>query len=334
MIRVIRRSIGLWMSLAVVLCFALGAAAQVGTDLFSGLQWRIVGPFHGGRIAAVTGVVGEPGTFYVGLPQGGIWKTTSGGMTWYPVFDQVTEVDSIGAIQVAPSDPNIIYAGSGDAVAGASTGTNGNGMYKSTDAGKTWKHIGLEGTTRIPKIIVDPKDPNIVIAVAMAGTTGTQRGIFRTDNGGQTWTNVLHLDDETGGRDLSSPFDTPNVIFATTIAEPSSRRQRGRGRASPRRERSNHTKLFKSVDEGKTWTEVTSNPSTTGRIARGSGDAHQWTADLCGWRRAAECVRTLSAPTIRVPLGSTWQATIRASAEAVTSAAFGSIRKIQTSSTR
>src|SRR5215472_1900690 len=119
MVRITRRSIRPWIGLAVVLCFAFGATAQVRPELFSGLQWRNVGPYHGGRIAAVTGVIGEPGTFYVGLPQGGIWKTTSGGMTWYPIFDQVTEVDSIGAIQVAPSEPNVIYAGSGDAVSSA-----------------------------------------------------------------------------------------------------------------------------------------------------------------------------------------------------------------------
>ena len=266
MVQTTRRSTGVWMSLAAVLCFVLGAAAQVSPDLFSGLQWRNVGPYHGGRIASVSGVIGDPGTFYVGLPQGGIWKTTSGGMTWYPIFDQVTEVDSIGAIQVAPSNPNIIYAGSGDAVSSASTGTNGNGMYKSTDAGKTWEHIGLEGALKIPKIIVDPKDPNIVIVVAMSGATGTQRGIFRTDDGGQTWTNVLHPDNETGGRDLSSPFDMPNVIFATTEADtgiPAA----GRGGAAPANGEPSHTKLYKSIDEGKTWTEIASNPSTTGRIA-------------------------------------------------------------------
>ena len=255
----------LWISLAAVLCFAFGAAAQVSPDLYSGLQWRNVGPYHGGRIASVTGVIGEPGTFYVGLPQGGIWKTTSGGMTWYPIFDQVTQVDSIGAIQVAPSDPNIIYAGSGDAVAGATTGTNGDGMYKSTDAGKTWTHIGLEGTTKIPKIIVDPKDPSIVIVAAMGGTTGTQRGIFRTDDGGQTWTNVLHPDDQTGGRDLSSPFDDPSVIFATTEAE-SRGLPRGAAGAAPGAPGPSHTKLYKSLDDGKTWTEITSNPLTSGRI--------------------------------------------------------------------
>src|SRR6185437_4008966 len=128
MVQVIRRSTGLWILVAIVFCFALSAAAQVSPDLFSGLQWRNIGPYHGGRIASVTGVIGEPGTFYVGLPQGGIWKTTSGGMTWYPIFDQVTEVDSIGAIQVAPSDANITYAGSGDAVSSATTGNNGNGI--------------------------------------------------------------------------------------------------------------------------------------------------------------------------------------------------------------
>ncbi|HEV2313672.1 MAG TPA: hypothetical protein VGR94_00060 [Candidatus Acidoferrales bacterium] len=264
MVQIIRRSTGLWIPLVIVFCFALGAAAQVSPDLFSGLQWRNIGPYHGGRIASVSGVIGEPGTFYVGLPQGGIWKTTSGGMTWYPIFDQVTEVDSIGAIQVAPSDANIIYAGSGDAVSSPITGTNGDGMYKSTDAGKTWVHIGLEGTTRIPKIIVDPKDPNIVIVAAMGGTTGTQRGIFRTDDGGQTWTNVLHPDNETGGRDLSSPFDDPSVIFATTESE--IRVPPGPGGAAPGAEGPSHTKLYKSLDEGKTWTEVTSNPLTTGRV--------------------------------------------------------------------
>src|SRR5579863_3643983 len=256
----------LWISLAAVLCLAFVAAGQVGPDLFSGLQWRNVGPYHGGRIASVTGVIGEPGTFYVGLPQGGIWKTTSGGMTWYPVFDQVTEVDSIGAIQVAPSDRNIIYAGSGDAVSNAATGTNGDGMYKSTDAGKTWTHIGLEGTTRIPKIVVDPKDPNIVIVAAMAGTTGTQRGIFRTDDGGQTWTNTLHPDNETGARDLSSASDMPNVIFTTTISEAPAAPFGGGGGAAAAAGVPSRTKLYKSLDEGKTWTEVTSNPSNVGRI--------------------------------------------------------------------
>ncbi len=140
--------------------YALGAHVTVnavpGDELFSGLRWRNIGPFHGGRISAVTGAIGQPGVFYLGAPAGGIWKTTSAGVTWFPIFDQFTNVDSIGAIQVAPSDPNIVYAGTGDSV----QGSLGDGMYKSIDAGKTWTHIGLEETTKINKMVVDPKDPN------------------------------------------------------------------------------------------------------------------------------------------------------------------------------
>ena len=125
-----------------VLASTLATPAQVNPNLYAGLKWRNVGPFHGGRISSVTGVIGDPGTFYFGSPLGGIWKTTSAGVTWFPVFDQETSVDSVGAIQVAPSDPNIVYAGAGDPIGGSL----GNGMWKSTDAGKTWQHIGLEDT--------------------------------------------------------------------------------------------------------------------------------------------------------------------------------------------
>ena len=117
-----------------LLAFALSAGAQVNPNLYTGLQWRNVGPFHGGRIASVSGVIGDAGTFYMGTPLGGIWKTTSAGVTWFPIFDQETSVDSIGAIQVAPSNPDIVYAGAGDPI----LGSLGNGMWKSTDAGKSW----------------------------------------------------------------------------------------------------------------------------------------------------------------------------------------------------
>src|SRR5205085_3985356 len=130
------------------LSYAVGDRVEVnmapGDDLFAGLRWRNIGPFHGGRIAAVTGAIGQPGVFYIGAPAGGIWKTTSAGVTWFPIFDQFTNVDSIGAIQVAPSDANIVYAGTGDSV----QGSLGDGMYKSIDAGKTWTHVGLEETVK------------------------------------------------------------------------------------------------------------------------------------------------------------------------------------------
>jgi len=159
-----------------------GAATDVSADVFAGLRWRNIGPFHGGRIASVTGAIGQPGVFYVGTPAGGIWKTTSAGVTWYPIFDQITQVDGIGAIQVAPSDPNIIYAGSGDSVQGSS----GDGMYKSSDAGKTWTHVGLEETTKINKIVVDPKDPNLVVASTQGDAQHNGQGIYRSTDGGKT----------------------------------------------------------------------------------------------------------------------------------------------------
>src|SRR5262245_45754564 len=134
----------LWSVFIIVIILTLGVRAQqappINPDLFAGLRWRNIGPFHGGRVSAVTGVIGQPGVFYLGAPAGGIWKTTNAGVSWFPIFDQFTNVDSIGAIQVAPSDPNIVYAGTGDSVGGSL----GDGIYKSTDAGKTWTHIGLD----------------------------------------------------------------------------------------------------------------------------------------------------------------------------------------------
>ena len=120
------------------------ALARVNPDLYAGLKWRNVGPFHGGRAAAVTGVIGEPGVYYVGTPEGGNWKTTSAGVTWFPIFDHIKQVDSIGAIAVAPSNPDVVYAGTGDpTVINPPVGSLGDGMWKSTNAGRTWRHIGL-----------------------------------------------------------------------------------------------------------------------------------------------------------------------------------------------
>src|ERR1700728_786711 len=170
-----------------ILMFTLSAGAQVNPNLYSGLQWRNDGPFHGGRISSVTGVIGDAGTFYMGAPQGGIWKTTSGGVTWFPIFDQEASVDSVGAIEVAPSNPDIVYAGAGDPIGGSL----GNGMWKSTDAGKTWQPIGLEDTVKIDSIVVDSTDFNLVLASALGDTNHHGGGADRSTDGGQTWTNVL-----------------------------------------------------------------------------------------------------------------------------------------------
>lgn len=227
-----------------------------GDSLFSGLRWRNIGPFHGGRISAVTGAIGQDGVFYVGAPAGGIWKTTSAGVVWSPIFDQFTNVDSIGAVQVAPSNPDIVYAGTGDSV----IGSLGDGMYKSIDAGKTWTHIGLEDTVKINRIVIDPKDPNLVLASTEGDAKHHGEGVYRTTDGGRTWVNVLKPEHAEGTRDLAYAFDMPTVMFATSAGAftfPGAPQPKG----------PNGTALFKSTDEGRTWTKVETLPPYTGRIS-------------------------------------------------------------------
>ena len=228
-----------------ILATALSAGAQVDSSLYSGLKWRNVGPFHGGRIAAVSGVIGDAGTFYMGTPLGGIWKTTSGGVTWFPIFDQQTDVDSIGAIAVAPSNAEIIYAGAGDPI----QGSLGNGMWKSSDAGETWQHIGLEDTVKVTSIVVDPSDPNLVLASALGDSSRHGGGVYRTTDGGQTWTNVLKPADYDGVRDLESAYDDPSVMLAATQGTGGGGFGAGAGKAKP-------PQVFKSTDEGKTWNQI------------------------------------------------------------------------------
>ena len=246
--------------------YALGNRTQVSkapdNDLFAGLRWRNIGPFHGGRISAVTGAIGQPGVFYLGAPAGGIWKTTNAGVSWFPIFDQFTNVDSIGAIQVAPSDPNIVYAGTGDSVGGSS----GDGMYKSTDAGRTWTHIGLEETTKINKMVIDPKDPDHVLVSTQGDAQHNGQGIYRTTDGGKTWENTLRPANANGTRDVEYAFDKPNVIFATSQgAGGGFGGGFGGGGGAP--QGPNGTALYKSTDSGKTWKKVDTLPQYNGRIS-------------------------------------------------------------------
>ena len=249
------------LALAGVLSLALGASAQVDPNLYAGLKWRNVGPFHGGRISSVTGAVGQPGVFYVGTPLGGIWKTTSGGVTWFPVSDQENSFNSVGAIFVAPSNPDIIYAGTGDPI----SGSLGNGMWKSTDAGATWKHIGLEDTVKIGSIVVDPKDPNLVVVSALGDSTRKGGGVWRTTDGGQTWTSVLKTPDYDGVRDLQYAYDAPNVMLAAIQGTNDGRGGAAGGRGGGQA-RSKPAQLFKSTDKGVTWTQIKI-PPFEGRIA-------------------------------------------------------------------
>src|SRR5437773_1341719 len=221
----------------------------------AGLAWRNLGPFRAGRIAAVSGVIGQPGTFYIGLPLGGVWKTTSAGETWTPIFDGVTAASSVGAIEVAPSDPNVIYVGMGDLITGGGI-NEGDGVYKSSDAGKTWQHLGLDDTRQIPSILVDPKDPNLVLlaaqgdvhkksetrgvyrstdvgrtSVAVAMNTNAQRmylignfGLYRSDDGGTTWRQMDAADrriaNGQGGYNCGVYVDpkNPDVVYTVNTA--------------------------------------------------------------------------------------------------------------------
>jgi photosystem II stability/assembly factor-like uncharacterized protein len=239
----------------------VGVNMAPGDDLVAGLRWRNIGPFHGGRISAVTGAIGQAGVFYLGAPAGGVWKTTNGGVSWFPIFDQFSNVDSIGAVQVAPSDPNIVYVGTGDSVGGSL----GDGMYRSSDAGKTWTHIGLEDTTKINKIVVDPRDPNIVVVSTQGDARHNGQGIYRTTDGGKTWENTLRPEKANGTRDVEYAFDNPNVIFTTSQGAGGGPGAGFGGGPAP--QGPNGTALYKSTDEGKTWNKVDTLPPYTGRIS-------------------------------------------------------------------
>src|SRR6185437_15683232 len=180
-------------------------AQKVAPDYLAGLKWRSIGPYRAGNISSVTGIPGDPTTYYVGTPEGGVWKTTSAGTVWYPVFDDA-HVASIGAVAAAPSSPNTVYVGTGDPSGWSFS--PGNGVYKTTDGGKTWRNIGLEKTRYINAIIVDPNNPNIVLvgaigAPASGGPANEARGIYRTSDGGATWKRVLYKDAYTGVKNMT-----------------------------------------------------------------------------------------------------------------------------------
>jgi len=236
----------------------LGAAPArpASAQLVAGLVWRNVGPFRAGRVSAVSGAVGEAGVFYAGFPTGGLWRTSNAGTTWVPIFDAVTSVSAIGAVEVAPSDTSVIYVGTGDMPTGGNI-NEGDGVYRSDDAGRSWRHLGLDSTKQIPSILVDPKDPDLVLVAAQGDlhAKGGQRGVYRSTDGGRTWTRTLTVDDETGIQKLAWAYDQPGVVFATTdrhYVEPRAAGRGGAGGNGP-----TGTALYKSTDQGLTWHEVT-----------------------------------------------------------------------------
>ncbi|HEY9425599.1 MAG TPA: glycosyl hydrolase, partial [Gemmatimonadaceae bacterium] len=184
---------------------------QSDTRFYSEMRWRGIGPTRSGRARALDGVASEPNVFYVGFDNGGVWRSTDYGSTWHPLFDEQS-TGSIGAIAVAQSDPNIIYVGSGAGIIRPDLAT-GNGMYKTTDAGKTWTHLGLRDGQQIPQIIIDPRDPNRLFVAVLGHPYGpnAERGIFRSTDGGQTFTKVLFKDEYTSGNDVRIDPSDPNT---------------------------------------------------------------------------------------------------------------------------
>jgi len=227
------------------------SAATINPALYAALKWRTVGPFRAGRVNAISGVIGQPNTFYFGSVGGGVWKSTNIGRTWTPIFDG-NNVASIGAIGVAPSNPDVLYVGTGEADMRDSIAF-GDGMYKSTDAGKTWQHIGLESTRQIGRVVVHPRDPDIVFVAALGHVYGPHpdRGVYRSRDGGKTWQKVLFKGDGIGAIDLAFDPANPQTVFAAMWAV---RRPPWFVYAPANGPGSG---LFKSVDGGTTWAPVT-----------------------------------------------------------------------------
>ena len=213
-----------------------------------GMQYRAIGPFRGGRSLTASGVPGDPSIYYFGSTGGGIWKSTDGASTWKPVFDH-EKSSSIGSLAVAPSDPNVIYAGTGEACIRGDF-AQGDGVYKSLDAGKTWKNVGLRDMRATGKLIIHPRNPDIVFVAALGHPFGPnpERGIFRTTDGGKTWSKVLYVDENTGGIDVTFDPNNPNILFAAlwqVRREPWTLTSGGPGSG-----------LYRSGDGGSTWKKL------------------------------------------------------------------------------
>ncbi len=227
-------------------------AVKPKVDPLKNLQYRLVGPFRGGRVVAVAGVPSQPNVYYFGATGGGVWKSSDSGNNWENVSDGFFKTGSVGAIAVADSDPNIVYVGMGETPVRGNV-SHGDGIYKSLDAGKTWKNIGLTDTRQIGKIRINPKNPDIVYVAALGHlwAGNEQRGVFRTKDGGKTWEKILYRDDKTGAIDLAFEPNNPNVIYASfwqVKRTPYSLDSGGDGSG-----------LFKSTDGGDTWTEISRN---------------------------------------------------------------------------
>ena len=247
--------------LAAVLSHSVHADAP-GSDALDGLKWREIGPYRGGRVTTVTGVPGNPNLYYRGATGGGVWKTENAGRTWDNISDGFFKVGTIGAVAVSESDNNVIYVGTGESPIRGVTTSHGDGVWKSTDAGKTWRHIGLEESGQISKIRIDPRNPDVVFVGVQGQIWGPneERGVFRTTDGGKSWEQVLKAGPQTGASDLRMDPTNPRVLYAAMW---------NHGR-KPWYIHSGGTDggIFKTVDGGDTWNKLKGGlPEMVGKIA-------------------------------------------------------------------
>jgi photosystem II stability/assembly factor-like uncharacterized protein len=259
-----------FLSLAVILAATLiplgqsaaQAVAPVLDSVFKPVKWRSIGPFRGGRSVTATGVVGDPKTYYMGTTGGGVWKTENMGITWRNISDGYFKTGSVGAIAVAESDPNVVYVGMGEHAPRGVMTSSGDGVYRSADAGRTWKKIGLDETRHISRVIVDPRNPDVVFVAAQGAlyAPSKQRGVFKSTDGGVTWRNTLFVDEKTGAVELSMDARNPRVLYAAMW-------EHGR---LPWRITSGGpgSGLYKSTDGGDTWEKMTKGlPDKMGKMA-------------------------------------------------------------------
>jgi photosystem II stability/assembly factor-like uncharacterized protein len=254
--------------LLLLFCFsALNSSAQSNTaddynKIFQPVKWRSIGPFRGGRSVSSTGVIGNPNVYYMGTTGGGLWKTEDSGLSWRNISDGYFKTGSVGAIAVAESDPNVIFVGMGEHAPRGVKTHHGDGVYKSTDAGKTWKKIGLDATQHISRIIVHPKNPDIVYVAAQGAlySKSNERGLYKSTDGGANWKKVLYVDDKTGAVELSMDASNPRIMYAAMWEHgrlPWKVVSGGPGSG-----------LYKSVDSGETWEKMTEGlPTKMGKMA-------------------------------------------------------------------
>ena len=254
-----------------VLCFSVTnifAQAAKNTDpnsndnIFKPVKWRSIGPFRGGRSNSSVGVIGNPNVYYMGTTGGGLWKTEDAGLSWRNISDGYFKTGSVGAIAVAESDPNVIYVGMGEHAPRGVKTHHGDGVYKSTDAGKTWKKIGLDATQHISRIIIHPKNPDVVYVAAQGAlfSSSKERGLYKSTDGGATWKNTLYVDEKTGAVELSMDANNTRIMYAAMWEHgrlPWKVISGGAGSG-----------LYKSVDSGETWEKMTEGlPTKMGKMA-------------------------------------------------------------------